>query len=361
MRRSALSGGRVRVFAMTLLAIELGAAPLRGADLEDQPKVMVRVSSCSQPFESALRHMLAIELGNLLADARTENAANLETIEIACVAEKAQIVARGVAADQVAHNDLRFDAFPSDAAPRAVALAALEALRAVDPTLTERIAAQRAEAQASAAPTAPASTAPAKPPSKASSRPARAETSAPDERLPPSQPSTPRPATRITIGGGARHFVSAPATTLLGVRLELSRRFSAPLDGGLDLDGAMHREQVPLGTVEARLLSSAAWLAARADSGDWSASAGLGGRAGLVQLAGTPNRDARGDRVLRPLFGALLMLRADGAVGSLALALVGEGGYALAGAQGLTSGAPALRLDGVWLAISANAGLRLPL
>jgi hypothetical protein len=301
--------------------------------------------------------MLAIELGNLLDDARPENASTLEAIEIACEAESAKISARSVAGDQVAHNDLRFDAFPSDAAPRAVALAALEALRAVDPTLTERLAAQRAGASASTATSAP----PGKSPDRAKATPAAAEKIRFAEKTAPSPASTERPVTRLTVGGGARHFVSTPATTLLGVRLELSRRFGAPFDAGLDLDGAMNRHQVNLGTVEARLLSTGAWLAARAGRADWSASAGFGGRAGLVQLRGAPDLDARGHRVLRPLVGALVLLRADGALGPVALAIVGEGGYALAGAQGLASGAPALRLDGIWVAVSANAGLRLSL
>jgi hypothetical protein len=155
--------------------------------------------------------------------------------------------------------------------------------------------------------------------------------------------------------------VSAPATTLLGVRLELTHRFSAPFDAGLDLDGALNRQRVSLGTVEARLLSTAAWVAARAGSADWSASAGLGGRVGFMRLEGAPDREARGHSVLRPLAGALVLLRADGAVGTVALAIAGEGGYALAGAQGLASGAPAVSLDGLWLAISANAGVRLSL
>jgi hypothetical protein len=340
---------------LTLLTLELGAEVTLAEEPKEHPKVALRVSSCSQRFETALRRMLAIELGNLLADARPENASTRETIEIACEAESAKISARSVAGDQVAHNDLRFDAFPSDAAPRAVALAALEALRAVDPTLTERLAAQRAEAQTSTAPSAPSR----KSPIKAGATAAATEKIAPAEKTAPLPASTERPVTRLTVGGGVRHFVSAPATTLLGVRLELSRRFSAPFDAGLDLDGAMNRQQVKLGTVEARLLSTGAWLAARAGRADWSASAGLGGRAGLVQLWGAPNLDARGHRVLRPLVGALVLLRADGALGPVALAVAGEAGYALAGAQGLASGAPALRLDGIWLAVSANAGFYL--
>jgi hypothetical protein len=343
---------------MPLLALTLGTEVAPAAERKEQPKVALRVSSCSQLFETALRQMLAIELGNLLDDARPDDAPNHESIEIACEAESAKISAHSVAGDQVAHNDLRFDAFPSDAAPRAVALAALEALRAVDPTLTERLAAQRAEARTNAAPDMPKSATATNPPLKATARPSASPAA---EKAAPSRASTDLPVTRFTVGGGARRFASAPATTLLGVRLELSRRFSAPFDAGLDLDGAMSRQRLVLGTVEARLLSTAVWLAARVGSGAWSASAGLGGRAGLVQLQGAPDLEARGHRVLRPLVGALALLRADGAVGTIALAIAGEGGYALVGAQGLVSGAPALRLDGLWLAISANAGVRLPL
>jgi hypothetical protein len=339
--------------------LELGATAVLAAEPEHQPKVAVRVSSCSPPFETSLRRMLAIELGNLLDDGRAENASNLQSIEIACHAEQARIAARSVASDQVAHNDLRFDAFPSDAAPRAVALAALEALRAVDPTLTERLAAQRAEAQASAPPSAATSSPAKSPPLAAAARPAAVEKTAPAAKVGRSPASTERPFTRLTLGVGARHFVGAPATTLLGVRVELSRRFRAPVEAGLDLDGAISRDRVRLGTVEARLLSTAAWLAARAGSADWSASAGLGGRFGLVSLEGAPDPEARGHRVLRPLLGPLLIVRLDGAVDSFALTIAGEGGYALAGAEGLAGGAPALRVDGLWLAVSASAGLRL--
>lgn len=334
----------------------LDAGGVRGAELEHHPKVALRVSSCSEPFETALRRMLAIELGELLEDARPDNASSRETIEIACEADEAKISARSVAGDQVERNDLRFDAFPSDAAPRAVALAALEALRAVDPTLTERLAAQRAQAQANGAPSVALSAPSTHAPAKAATRPAtrvRAENTA------TSQPAiAPRPFTRLTLGAGARHFVAAPTTTLLGLRLELSRRFSAPWDVGLDLDGAISRRQVTLGTVEARLLSTAAWLGARAGAADWSATAGLGARVGLMSLEGAPDLEARGHRVLRPLAGALLVVRGDGAMGPVALAIAGEGGYALVGAQGLAARAPALQLDGFWLAISANAGLR---
>jgi hypothetical protein len=237
-----------------------------------------------------------------------------------------------------------------------VALAALEALRVVDPTLTERLAAQRAQAQATATPREASSAPERRAVAPANARPVTAT------RVPQSPPAAPtlasRPFTRLTLGVGMRHFIAAPVTTLLGLRLELSRRFSSPFDLGLDVDGTITRRQVTLGTVDARLLSTAAWLGARAGNPDWSATAGLGGRVGLINLVGSADEQARGHRVLRPLAGALLIIRGDGAVGPLALAVVGEGGYALAGAQGLAGGEAALRLDGVWLAISANAGVR---
>lgn len=340
-------------FTATLLVLQLAAAESKA------PTVGLRVSSCSQPFEAALRRMLRIELGTLLED---ENRATAETIEVACSAETAEISAHSAASGQVAHNDLRFDAFPSDAAPRAVALAALEALRAVDPALAERLAAQEAEAQANRAGSGPTTSPSSQPPGQPSPErdPETPAESAPLTIAPALPASTSRPVTRVTVGAVARHFVSAPATTLLGGRLELSHRFRVPLDVGLDVEGAMGRQRVKIGTLEAQLLSTSAWLAVRAGGGEWSASAGIGSRAGVAYLQGAPVFGARGHQVTRPVVGALALLRADGALGMVAMAIAGEGGYAVAGAQGLASGAVALRLDGFWLALSVNAGVRLP-
>lgn len=357
MRRSSRSVRAVG-FAATLLASELGATAVRAEERPHPSQVALRVSSCSEPFTQALRRMLALELGDLLDAAPAPDASNLERLEIVCAAEQARISAHGVQRDQVAYNDLRFDAFPSDAAPRAVALAALEALRAVDPTISERLAAQ-AEAHATTTPTVAAS-APSYAASKPAKKPAPVAKTAAAEKSGPIPAAAARPFTSITLGGSARQFLGAPSTTLFGARLELSRRFRAPWDVGLDLDAAMNgRQRVTLGTVQAKVLSSAAWLAARVGSVDWSASAGLGGRVGLVDLDGAPSLEARGHHVRRPLLGALVVARTDRSVGSFTLGLAGEGGYTLAGAQGLAGGAAALRLDGFWLALSVNAGLRL--
>jgi hypothetical protein len=167
-RRPRRSGGWVGRFTLALVALGLGARSALAAELQEQPKVAVRVQACSPSFEAALRRMLALELGELLADARPETTRPLESIEVVCEAERANISARSVAGDQVAHNDLRFDAFPRDAAPRAVALAALEALRAVDPALTS---ASRRNAPKPRQASRPAQLPARRPPSRRSSQP----------------------------------------------------------------------------------------------------------------------------------------------------------------------------------------------
>jgi hypothetical protein len=156
----------------------------------------------------------------------------------------------------------------------------------------------------------------------------------------------------------ARLFLGDPRSAAFGVRIELSRRFGGPWDAGLDFEGALARRSVELGTVDARLLSSAAWFGARAGGAARSATAALGSRFGLVELSGSATGVARGHRVTRAFGGPLLLLRADAATGQVALALVLEGGLAGVGAEGVAGGTPALTIGRGWLAASANAGIR---
>jgi hypothetical protein len=331
---------------MVLIVLALRSALASGAEPEREEKVALLVSACPAPFEVSLRQILAIELGNLLDGARPAEAPERESIEIACEAETARVSARSAGGDQVAHNDLRFDAFPGDAAPRAVALAAVEALRAVDPTLTERLEAQRDKERTDASPAPAASVTEAKP-----------------HTLPAVNAPAPTPAatpafTRVMLGGVARVFLAEPTTTMFGARLELSRRFGPPWDTGLELEATFGHRRVSLGTVEATLASTAAWFGARAGGHAWSATAALGGRIGLASLRGAPGGEAQGHQATRAIAGPLLVIRGDGLVGGLALALILESGFAAAGAVGTAGGETAMALDGVWLSASANAGLR---
>jgi hypothetical protein len=139
--------------------------------------------------------------------------------------------------------------------------------------------------------------------------------------------------------------------------VELGLRFPVRWDLGLDVEGVLARRSVELGAVEARLLSTAAWLGARMGSGAWSLTAALGGRIGLAALRGSPDAATRGQRVMRPWAGPVLVARGDGAADPVAFAVMVEGGYAASGAEGLAGGARALGVSSGWVAASASVGV----
>jgi hypothetical protein len=320
---------------------------VRAAEPDREGKITLAVRDCPEAFEVSLRRILVIELGDLLEEGDGGGAPETEIIEIACGAENASIAARNPRGE-VVHNDVRFDAFPGDAAPRAVALAALEALRAVDPTLSDRLVARQAKATHARAKPVPS------PP------PAKSRAAAPKASRPVVLPDgKARGFTRVAVGGIARLFLGDPRTFSAGGRVEVSRRFVSAWDAGLDVDVGFSRRRVELGAVEASLLSTALWLGARGGGPAWSVTGALGGRLGLARLTGAPNRsETRGHRVTRPWAGPVLVVRTDGAIGLLALAVLLEGGFAAVGAEGLAAGAPALGFQGAWSSVSANAGIR---
>ena len=341
------------------------AVLLRTAVVAAEPRaetVTLEVAGCAESFEASLRRILVLELGDLLEPSAPDSAARGDSVRVVCDVDALRIVARSAAGEEVAHDALPHRAFPGDAAPRAAALAALEALRAVDPVLAGRIQARLAEAQARPADAEPrhASDADRAPRDAGKKRdPPRATESAgvaSEGAVSRGDPAR-RAATRLLAGGVARWLLGEPRSSAFGARLELSHRLGTPWDVGLDLEGAAARRSVGLGTVEAKLLSGAAWFGARAFGTTFSATAALGGRFGLVELSGSPDVLARGHRVKRAFGGPLLLVRGDGTLGLLALALVFEGGLAAVGAEGLAGGAEAISLGGGWLTVSANAGV----
>lgn len=351
------------VRAAMLLAALLVSSP-SAAQSERFDQVALSVASCPEPFEASLRQILAIELGQLLGASAPATPPRGDSIQIVCENEKLQVAARSAGGEQVVHNDLLLRAFPGDAAPRAAALAALEALRAVDPSLAKRIEAQRAEvrpdpARASATRSSAAPKAAAESANRgrgAPSSPRVAETRPPPETaIRPA--SVRRGSTRVLLGGVARFLLGDPKSSALGVRLELSRRWGASWDAGFDLEASFAERQVGLGAVEARLLSSAAWLGQRASGSVASGTVALGGRLGMAELSGSPNDFARGHRVLRPFAGPLLLVRGDVGVGLVGFAWVVEGGVAVVGANGLSGGSSAISLTSGWLATSVNVGV----
>jgi hypothetical protein len=334
------------------------AVLLRTAVVAAEPRaetVTLEVSGCAESFEASLRRILVLELGDLLEPSAPDSLASGDSVRVVCDVDALRIVARSAAGEEVAHDALPHRAFPGDAAPRAAALAALEALRAVDPVLAGRIQARLAGAQPRPAPDA--DRAPRDAGKKRDAPRATESARVPSAgEVPPGAPAR-RAATRLLAGGVARWLLGEPRSSAFGARLELSRRLGMPWDVGLELEGAVARRSVGLGTVEAKLLSGAAWFGARAFGTTFSATAALGGRFGLVELSGSPDVLARGHRVIRPFGGPLLLVRGDGTLGVLALALVFEGGLAAVGAEGLAGGAEAISLGSGWLTVSANAGV----
>jgi len=329
--------------APVVLFVVLAAKTATGAEPERTDKVGLTVDACPGAFDASLRQILRIELGGLLEDGGAASAPGREWLEIRCESDVARVTAHDARGERDVRNDLSYDAFPGDAAPRAVALAALEALRAVDPTLAERIEAERAKQP-------PPARAPAK---------AEAPKKEPKPAAPAPKPDRPPMFMRVLLGGAARFYFGGADTAAVGLRSELSFRFAIPLDLGFDIEGSVARHRVSLGSVEARMLSTAVWFGPRAGNDVWSATAALGARLGVVGLSGsaTPSA-AEAHAVTRAAGGPMLVLRGDGAVRSLALALVLEGGYAVVGAQGLSGGAAAIGVEGAWLAVSASAGVR---
>lgn len=300
---------------------------------------------CEPIFATELRRIVRLELGGLLHEGPWSDAGPQGQLEVRCERELARVSARDARRVQQANNDLRFDAFPGDAAPRAVALAAVEALRAVDPTLSARIQAQRTAAAADVRTAPPAAAPPVEPiPARPAVR---------DRR------EAARAWSRISLGPVVRQFVFQPATTAWGARVELSRHSSVPIDYGFEVEGALVERSVELGTIDMRLVSAAAWTGLRAGRADWSFTAGAGGRFGIVQLQGSspaPAVEAR--QTSRFWAGPFAVARVDAAFGALALALAVEAGWAVAGAEGLSQGAPVVGARGAWLSLSLNPGIR---
>jgi hypothetical protein len=307
-----------------------------GAERERATEVGLTVEDCTEPFESALRRILRIELGDLLDEGLPSAERERDWLEIRCRGQAADVLARSRRGDQVVENNQRLDAFPGDAAPRAAALAAIEALGAIGLSLSERIEARHVQGE-------PLGTRAATPRAKAPS-PA-------GERL---------GWTQVGIAGTTRLFLAKPGLLAWGGRVEVVRRLGLPAALGIDIEGAWARRQVALGELTARLLSTGLWAAVSSGGSAFSGSLGVGGRLGLSELAGAPgSREVRGHRVVRGWAGPMLVARIDVATGALAAAAALESGFAAAGAEGLSGASSALVVRGGWLALSLSFGIRL--
>ncbi len=327
-----------------LVTLTLAALPAAAADANTRSarppalSVTLSVTNCAPAFEQALRHIMTIELGSLLVTDPEAALSAHDQLAIACEVENARVTAVAARGGEVVRSSLRFDAFPEDAAPRAVALSALEALGAVNPALSERLSEQRrAQAQAVAHRAGP------------EPRVTTFETRAPRDRR-----------SHLTLGLALRDFLAPHGVVATGGRLEWGTRAWAGWGIGVDVESASGQRSVSLGELRARFLSSGAWFDLRAQGSALSASLGLGARVGMVLLDGTPSGDAavRGHEVLRWWSGPLAQARLATGLGPFSASGVAEAGVAIGGSEGLANGAAALAARGGWLCFSLNAGIR---
>ena len=199
----------------------------------------------------------------------------------------ARLEARGAGSDQRMERAFRLADFPGDAAPRALALAGVEMLAALDPAVRERIQIRQSPPPPAAAP--PPRTAP----------PGRAD--AADSLAP----------VGIAISAVRRDFLGDGSAGGWGGRVELDRGLGGPFVLGVDaeIDGA--RTAVALGEARALILSAGAFGGLRASGARFAGSLAAGARVGLASLEGTPagGSGATGGRALRPWWGPALAAR----------------------------------------------------
>jgi hypothetical protein len=109
-----------------------GAATTRGT-------VVIDAAACPSVSEAAIRRIVAIEIGDLLAERGEIPSAGANRLSLACDGAAARLVARRAGGDPPIERALPLADFPGDAAPRALALAGVEMLAALDPAVRERV------------------------------------------------------------------------------------------------------------------------------------------------------------------------------------------------------------------------------
>jgi hypothetical protein len=318
----------------------------------DTPAIRVALDAgaCPAVSEADVRRILAVEVGGQLVDAGQATPADADRLTITCSDGRARIEARGSDAGEALVRNVRLGDYPGDAAPRALALTAIEVLAAVNR--------QRAQARADRR-------TPGTPAARANSGvpPAATATATATAAAPPARQAAngaPPRASALTLSAVRRDFLVSNGPSLWGGRLGADRELAAhwALGADVELDASGEREQ-PLGRARALLASVGAYAEVHG-TGAWrSVGVALGGRFGLARLAGDPAPGAVGGRILRPWGGPTVATRWLATRGRLALRFDVEAGLTLVGVEGIVAdGETLLSMRGAWVALSLGAGIR---
>ncbi len=279
--------------------------------------VALDVDACGEVPELAVRQIVSIEIGDLLAPRGGEPPPDGYRLVARCGSGAAHLEARAASRPDRLERTLRLDDFPGDAAPRALALAGIEMLAALDPAVRARVEAKP--------PPVPA--------------PAAAEGLA------------------LTVAGVHRRFFGEGGAVGWGGRFGVDRRFGSWILGA-DLEVDRASTTLDAGETRAWLASLGAFGGLAAASGRLAGSLSAGVRGGLAWLSGSPapGSGTVGHGVTRPWFGPALAARAAVGGARVAVFVSLEVGWVVRGAQGLVGDATAIAIEGGWL--TAGLGVR---
>ena len=348
------------------LLLWVWAAPVHAEEISSEGRFSFEIKSCPTVPAQSVRRILNIETGGLLVGENESMSATHARLSIRCVGHFARLEADGPSVITPVEQVVDLEAFPEDAAARALALAGLELLATMSSAVRARLDSLQqsppATATSSEVPSAPVpkTTTPNTTPSK-TTPPNTAQTPAPsvhDTR----QPAPPMGDTRLGLAGSWRSFFRSHGASLWGGRLEASTTLGtlwfAALDG--EVVGARSRQE-GLGDVDALSFSSALTFGARLQQGAWGVSLGMGGRLGLIRMTG---RNANSSTVSpstaqHPWGGPLLMTCASARLGRFSLLLSAEAGYSFLVLDGLAGDKTAMSVGGPWIGLALGGGLHL--
>jgi hypothetical protein len=296
---------------LLLLPVTTGPALARASG----GTVALDTGACDDVPADALRAVVSVELGELLAPPDVSPAPGGYHLAVVCRAGEARLEVRAAAGEARLERTLRLDDFPRDAAPRALALAGIETLAVLDPEV-------RAHVEA---------------------RPARA----------------PQPPGTFALAASAvyRAFLQQAGAMGWGGRVGADYQ-RGPWIAAADLELDRATTTLDDGTARAWLASLGAFGGVGTNGGRVTGVLAAGARGGLAWLSGTPAPDAPGSghSVTRPWWGPAVAARVafGGARGAAAISL--EAGWVVRGAQGLAGGTKVIAIEGGWMV--AGLGVR---
>jgi hypothetical protein len=297
------------------------------------------VESCPQVDAQALRHMLSLEIGDLLLpdDAPSESPRG-ERLTVRCADGQARLSAGGSGPARAIERSVRLADFPDDATARVLALAGVELLASVD-----------------APPAAAVTTVPATRPAAPEDAPGRK-----DDDESPSRSRSLLSRARLALVLMRRAFLSDAGVTAWGASASASSDLNAGWAVRGDLDGGVAHSSNDAGVADSYLLSAGAFWGPRFGRGEMAGSLGVGARLGLTRFAGQPSPFSPGvntSSVVRAWGGPSMMVQVRNGGAGWGLLLYAESGVTVLGAVGASDLGSVAAVRGIWLTVGAGLSL----